>query len=278
MNDPEYNKLRGIGHLSVLSGWFQQEEHEKNRYVLHLDASFRPERLGANRESEIRFRISLRQCEIVVTLPNQGAGFQIDPRTLARTEAGATVKIADVTSVHTESSGKLDLGAGIKGLAGNMAGKLSGSKTNTVETDRSEEIPRIRAQHTNSIEGDQSWIVTSPLHKLEGVLWSAQHDPRFTLIDSRSPDKIAHDRAKNIPPLALVSVRCKREDVNIEDIEFKDSISDEQQKHRHGYNARLRTAEAFLKTEIQRQNLRVDNVHEPFSDMTLAEYVVPLFG
>ena len=277
MLSPEDNQLRGIGHLAVLDGWFKQASENKNRYVFHLDVSFRNERLGGEEGSEVRFRIVLKQCEIVVQLPNKGQGFDIDPVTLARTDAGAMVKVTDIQTSKTDISGDAEVAAGLKGVGGGLRAKVMGRKIVTRETDQSEELPRLIAQHSRSIDNDPSWIITSPLKILDGVLWNAVEEPRFTVIDTRDESQIKKDRATSIPPLALVYVRCKREDLQIDDIVFKDSVSNEEQKRRRGYEARLRTAEAYLKAEIQRQNLKVDNVHDAFSEMTLAEYVVPLF-
>ncbi|MBR9841263.1 MAG: hypothetical protein GYB50_25780 [Rhodobacteraceae bacterium] len=271
------NRLRSIQHLAVLDGWFQPETDNTARYKLHLNASFRAERLGGTEESNIHFRIELRQCEIVVILPENGNGFAVDRSTVARSVPNSSLRITDKTHTSTGVEGAVDVGLDGKKPKLGFLGRISGKRQASTDTEYVRDAPLLETQHSMSVDEHRSWIVTSPINVLRGSLWDPELEPRFTMIDQRSPDTVEAERARNLSPTAIVQVRCKREDVHIDDVKFKDLEEDGIRQNRQNQAVRQRAAEAFLKAEIQRQRLCVGDIHDKFSDMTLAEYVIPLF-
>lgn len=277
MDDFASNRLRSIKQLAVIDGWFEQESTSSNRYSLHLNASFRTERLGGVAESNVHFRIRLKQCEIVVVLPESGRGFVVDPRTLARTKPVAPVTISQKT--QTTQSGKATgtLGVNPTGPSVSLNAKAEKEVSESVQIDQTQERDFLETLHSRSDEGHPSWIVTSPVKVLNGSLWDPVSEPRFTIIDQRSNGEIEAERAMNISPNAVVQIRCKSEDVEIFDIDFKDSERASIFRAKANQINRQRAAEAFLKCEIQNQRLKVGDIRDKFSEMTLAEFVVPLF-
>lgn len=277
MIDVDNNRLRSIGKLAVVDGWFDQEEGSSDRYSLHLNASFRTERLGGFDGSNIRFRIELRQCEIVVVLPEKGRGFEIDPRTVARSKPTSSFKYRRVEGRKKTWRRTISGIIGSSGSEALIGGAYDQSLSVDTELEECGEPMMLEGQHTRSEDGHPSWIVTSPLHVLKGSLWDPHAEPRFTVIDMRPPHQVAREKDLSIAPIAIVQVRCKSEDLQIFDIQLKDFDTEGRQSLKPGHAARRKAAEAYLKYEIQSQNLMVGNIHDKFSDMTLAEYTIPLF-
>jgi len=70
---------------------------------------------------------------------------------------------------------------------------------------------------SQTADGHYPWTVESPRSSvLVGRPWDANKQPRLKLVDKRK------DRSKGIPPTVRVEVRCRREDLIIENLEIKD--------------------------------------------------------
>lgn len=277
MSNQNDNRLRSIGQLAVVGGWFEQEANNPSRYSLHLNATFKEERLGGIESSNIHFRVRLEKCEIVVVLPERGVGFKIDQKTLARTAPSPSVTLSDKSQKTSTGSVGVDVGLENKVPFLKAISSFARKESSESQVENNRTVPKIETLNSMTHDGHVSWIVTPNIGSLLGSLWNPVEEPRFTLMDTRPSESGDDDKIKNLPPMALVEVRCKREDITIYDIKFKDLEKQGVLQNRENQEIRLRAAEAFLRTEIQKQRLNVGDIQDRFSDLTLTEYVVPLF-
>jgi hypothetical protein len=109
------------------------------------------------------------------------------------------------------------------------------------------------------------WTVESRSQRpLAGRPWDAAKEPRLTLIDRRK------DKSKSIPPTVRVEVRCKREDIVIEDLEVKDETLWASVKARAGFHNRMAAAESYIRDRLTEEGLEVKNISDIFGELTLA--------
>ena len=78
------------------------------------------------------------------------------------------------------------------------------------------------------------------------------------------------------PPFSRIEVRCLREDIDIYDIQFKDHTEQSIFFARPGQAARIKAAEAYLKQQILLEGLRVGNMRDPYSELTICDATIPI--
>jgi hypothetical protein len=147
------------------------------------------------------------------------------------------------------------------------AGMSSKSRMETTET-----ISLMLVTQSQSEEGYYRWIVEpggadepeANGGRLKGHPWDARKNPRLKLRDDRT------DRSKGIAPAVRVEVRCRREDLAIEDIHLKDSTLWERLKKRPGSRNRMIAAEAYIREKLTAEGLEVRNIHDHFGILTIA--------
>lgn len=114
-------------------------------------------------------------------------------------------------------------------------------------------------------EGEYRWIVlprTQPF--LQGRPWDPNKEPRLKLIDKRK------DRKESIPPTVHVEVRCRREDLLIEDLSVKDESLWQRIKSKAGFKNKLAAAESYIRNRLTEEGLEVKNISDAFGQITLA--------
>jgi hypothetical protein len=272
----EKNRLKSVGQLAVVSGWFEQDKSFPKRHSLHLNVSFKEERFGGVPESKIHFEVRLRQCEIVVILPERGNGFRVIQKSLARTPPPPPVSVTDTEDEQQTSKISAMVRISKSLLAG---GDVSAEKTTAKHkrTDKSRQVRPMEVLHTLTSEMHHSWLVKGITGALNGSLWDPENEPRFAVSDNRDVGISEKERSLGLPPVSVVEVRCKREDIDIFNMSFKDLETQGIAQNRENHDIRLRAAEEYLKTMIQLQGLRVGDMRDKFSDVSLAEYFIPLF-
>ena len=68
-----------------------------------------------------------------------------------------------------------------------------------------------------------------PQKAIVGRPWDAIKQPRLKLVDQRK------DRTRGIPPTVRVEIKCRREDLLIEDLEIKDETLWQTAKRKVGF-------------------------------------------
>ena len=119
----------------------------------------------------------------------------------------------------------------------------------------------MRVAHSRTKEGYLFRIEPNRGDRLDGQPWSADI-PRAKLRDTKA------DRKRGEPPEVTIDIRCRREDLIIEDIQFKDtSFIDFLKLPR----AKRIAVEQYIKAEIERVGLYCGDLAEPFSRIVLGD-------
>jgi hypothetical protein len=128
----------------------------------------------------------------------------------------------------------------------------------------SEKIQSMVAVQSLTADGEYRWSV-SPRYseKLDGRPWDAAKEPRLKLIDQRK------DRSKSLPPIVQVEIRCRREDLVIQDLQIKDESVWESVKSRLGFKNRMAAAESYIRDRLTQERLEVRNIEDAFGQLTL---------
>jgi hypothetical protein len=152
---------------------------------------------------------------------------------------------------------------GATGSGGIEAGaRASSSKREKLEL----AVPVAEHSVTQSKTGDghYRWIIEMRAGgALSGRAWDALKDPRLKLIDERSN--------KSLEPSVLLEVRCRAEDLIVEDVEVKDEGVWTKASSRFGVKNRLAAAIAYIKTKLVEGGLEVNNIEDKFGEVTLTQ-------
>ena len=104
---------------------------------------------------------------------------------------------------------------------------------------------------------------------LDGRPWPSDK-PRLKLIDRRAPNFRA------LEPTVRVEVRCRREDLEITDIRFKDDARQQAFLLREGHRNRIAAAEALIRSRLLQEGL-IDpkaDLGDDFLELTLSDTIV----
>jgi hypothetical protein len=74
---------------------------------------------------------------------------------------------------------------------------------------------------------------------------------------------------KRNPPTVRVEVKCRREDLIIEDLEIKDETLWQAAKRKAGFKNRLAAAESYIREHLSKEGLEVKNIEDVFGTVTL---------
>jgi hypothetical protein len=117
---------------------------------------------------------------------------------------------------------------------------------------------------SKTADDDYRWTVEPRRSRiLQGRPWDAVSKPRAKLVDKRK------DRTKGIPPTVRVEVRCRREDLVIDDLTVKDEKLWESIKARAGFSNRMAAAESYIRDRLEEEGFEAKNIQDAFSELTL---------
>lgn len=270
------NTHRSLRQIAVIRAWFDEEEGNSKRRTLHANVAFREERLGGGPESNVYFKVALKRCEVVAVLPDGGQNIRPDPRTIKSTppKKARTVE----RSKNTTHARRGRLGIALKSVLNMGAeGEVSGSQEQSQSESETQTVDFFDTLHGQSRDGFPSWRVLGHESRLEGALWDAVREPLFTIVDTRPEDIIERENERRMSPSASIQIRCLREDLDVYDIEFKDEKEAQLFSKRIGKENRLRAAEAYLKRELLNEGLLFGDLSDLYSELLLADLVVPLY-
>ena len=182
------------------------------------------------------------------------------------------VTLHDTTTTSFEAgakataSGKATLSHLEAGVAGSA--NASSSKTATRKVDVAQTGGGITVTQSKTPDGHYRWTLQPTLGShLEGRGWDANKAPRLKVEDRRE------DRSTGIPPVIHVEVRCKREDMIIEDLEVKDAAAWERIRETVGFDRRMAAAEAYIRSRLASEGLEFGDLGEDFADLTVASVI-----
>lgn len=275
---PDHNTHRSLRQLVAVEAWFSQSETEKNRYTLHASVSFDEERLGGGAGSNIIFKLSVKKCEVVYLAPSSGY-FVVDPSTVR------SPKPLNPHTIQTSNNSSSKMGGGLvlslsnktPAASGNLDASASRESTKTISSNQ--EVSAYHELSKKSYDGHRSWSLdgkSMPMQRLWGSVWDAHNEPRLTIVDRRPTSVIQKDIEMGFPPFSRIEVRCLREDIDIYDIQFKDEAEQNRFFKRSGQVARTKAAEAYLKQQILLEGLRVGEMSDRYSELTICDATIPI--
>jgi hypothetical protein len=261
------NRTRAFADVVTIDAWHDDFADDAHAVDLHADVVFGISRIGGEPDAPVRFRLSVKRAEIIVVVP-ETEPVTVDRKSVSRDAPGAqgqlTETIEQSTKAHVKASAAAEVGpSGAAGKAEFAVGG-EGSYSATKKLEVSATVQFMMVTQSKTADGHYRWTVT-PRHSrvLDGRPWDGAKQPRLKLVDKRS------DRSKGIPPMVRVEVRCRREDLVIEDIEVKDESVWGSIKSRAGFANRLAAAESYIRDRLSEEGFEVRNIDEIFTEITL---------
>jgi hypothetical protein len=261
------NRRRAFADVVTVEAWHDAFGKGSSKVDLHADVVFGTARLGAEVDSPIRFRLSVKRAELLIIIPELEP-VAIDARSVSRDtprfegSVTETVELARGANAKVGAQGALDLAGGRAFLSSEATAQVSKRKTRKLEL--KSKVALMMVTQSRSPEGYYRWLVeSSDGGLLDGRPWDAAKQPRLQLIDRRS------NPSKGIPPTVRVEVRCRREDLMVSDLQTKDEGLWESVKSRIGHRNRIAAAISYIRNRLSEENLEVENMEDVFGQLTL---------
>jgi hypothetical protein len=268
MSKQNDNRVRALADVVTIDAW-HRAFHGKNRSAdLHADVVFGLARVGGEIESPVRFRLSVRRAEVLVIIP-ENEPLSVNRETVSRESSHAAGILTEVSEKKAKMHAKGDVESGIGLLGPSATIRASVGGDASISTNRKVEVSTpirlFRTTQSKTEEGHYRWIVESETsNPLNGRPWDSSA-PRLTLIDNGGEVS-----SKSLQPTVRVEVRCRREDLIIEDIELKDESIWSNLTGRAGFNNRMAAAESYIRDQLIRLGLEVKNIEDKFGQLTMA--------
>ena len=165
---------------------------------------------------------------------------------------------------HGSLQGKVKLSASDNGLTGEAeaSGERELKISETLEFDTEQPTMKVSHFHTQDSVGFR--IEPFDGGRLDGQPWEAGN-PRLTIQDMKA------DRKRGEAPSPSIQVQCRRQDLIIENIQYKSKRFDFLSLSREKQIA----VEQALKAEIFERGLTCGDLSEPFSRLIIADIVAP---
>jgi hypothetical protein len=261
------NRKRAFADVVAIDAWHSPFDEQTAVVDLHVDVVFGTARVGGEEESPVRFRLSVKRAEIVLIIP-ESEPVGIDRSSVSRDSPELPAKLTEVIEqsalAHAKGAAAGSIGAaGITGsLTAEVGGQANVSSTSKYEVSGIVEFMFVTQSIT--ADGYYRWAVEP---KRSGVLqgrpWNAVNKPRLKLIDKR------RDRTKRIPPTVRVEVRCRREDLAVDDVEVKDETLWEKIKSKPFFGNKMAAAESYIRDRLAEEGFAIKNINDIFTEITL---------
>jgi hypothetical protein len=261
------NRKRAFADVVSIDAWHDRFDSKRSRVDLHADVVFGTARVGGEVDSPIRFRLSVKRAEVVIVLP-ETEPVSVNPKSVARDLKEPQGRLTEIVEQKAETNAKANLTAAITpsklnaSLSAESGIKKAISRSKKLKVSSTIRFMTVTTSKTE--EGYYRWLVRpSTAAVLDGSPWDAVKEPRLKLIDRRK------DRSKSIPPTVRVEVRCRREDLVIEDLEVKDAGIWDMAKRRLGFKNRMAAAISYIRDRLSEEGLEVNNIEDVFGQVTL---------
>lgn len=268
----EHNRRRAFADVVTADAWHDGFQNCK-KVALHVDVVFGSARVGGRSNETVRFRLALRQAEVVVVMDEHEPA-RVDRASVERGEVPSVeVRLDDKRAARRSAGGKVRFSASVGNNDAKAAGAVELEHGLTVNQERQARVSRrsgsMIVTQSQTADGDYRWIVRAATKELEldGHPWDARSSPRLELIDTRK------NRHKGLSPSVRVEVRCLREDLIISDIEWKDAKGWAGLKRSFQHRNRLAAAEAIIRTLLFEAGLTHGPLDDRYARMTLAEVI-----
>jgi hypothetical protein len=227
------NRRRAFADVVSIDAWHDSFDGKNASVDLHADVVFGTARVGGESSSPIRFRLSIKRAEIVVVIP-PSEPVTVNQSSVSRDSADLPAKLTEVTehSAEAHAKGSVDGSIGPSEISASVGAEARANASISAKTKYaiSAVVEFMLVTQSKTADGHYRWMVEPRRTRvLEGRPWNAVKKPRLTLVDKRK------DRTRGIPPTVRVEVRCRREDLVIQDLVVKDEGLWESIKSRSGF-------------------------------------------
>ncbi|WP_325060917.1 hypothetical protein [Vitreimonas sp.] len=264
------NKTRAFSDVVTVDAWHQPFSETGGRVDLHADVVFGTARIGAEKESPVRFRLSLRQAELIVVVPELEP-ISVDVMSVSRDAPDTQGRVRK--SFAQEAQGRLGGGFAVTVSPAAPSASMSASAEATQavrqksDVELTSEVTAFVVTHSQTSEGHHRWRLEPIANKqLVGRPWKAAEAPRLTLVDER-------DGSHEIAGAVRVEVRCRREDLLIEDLALKDQTVWDSLKGQKGEKNRMAAAISYIRDRLVETGLEFDSIEDPFGVITLSSVI-----
>ncbi|WP_269582238.1 hypothetical protein [Roseibium sp. Sym1] len=266
------NNLRTVGDLVAMQGWVQKT-NDVSRFTLHLHLSFDQARIGGGSNASVNFKLVVKRCHVEVEIPAR-EGITYDQASVdmdVPMQAQIMRALQEAKAERSEPREPItaqDFGA-------KFNDSYRGRNSENAGSEKGFTVPIISSEYKPTGPRQLCWKLRPETTEfLQGPVWNAKDEPRFTVVDRRSPARRKSDTEKGFQPFVRVSLRCKREDIELLEISLKDQERNSLLLGSPKHSVRVAAAEAYLKTVMFQEGLQVGNLSDVFSDLLLAEYLL----
>ncbi len=267
MNSNSDNRKRAFADVVTIDAWHESFLEGLAKVDLHVDVVFGTARVGGESQSPIRFRLSAKRAEVVVIIPDSEP-VSVDRNSVSRDAPEMQAHLTEVVerTNQTKIKGGLSASASTSKLTAAMNAEANAQAIHSEnrKLEISATVQFLVVTQSKTVEGEYRWLI-EPRSKemIVGRPWDAVKHPRLKLVDQRK------DRTKGIPPTVRVEVRCRREDLLIEDLEIKDETLWQAAKRRVGFKNKMAAAESYIRDHLSKEGLEVKNIEDIFGTVTL---------
>jgi hypothetical protein len=261
------NRTRSFGEIITLEAWHDKFDDTNQKVSLHADVVFREGRLGGDPTSEVKFRLSVKQAELVIILPELEP-VKVDPSSVLRDDSDLTIHRTLNKNTETNAGASADIKM-ISTAKEKISADVSvsgGQKISETEVVEAVEVlKKMRVVQSKTADGHYRWELSPAGNTiLEGRPWNPNDHPRLKLVDLRS------DRSKGIAPAIMLEVRCLREDLRITNIELKDNNLFRKLKEGKAFQNKLIAAQAYIRQRLINEGLNFGDLSDSYAPVVLA--------
>jgi hypothetical protein len=219
MNSNSDNRRRAFADVVTIDAWHDDFSNDAQSVALHADVVFGTARVGGESESPVRFRLSAKRAEVVVIIP-ESEPVSVDTKSVSRDAPQLEGRLTEILEQTKQASAKGGISASVSPATLNASATAAAEAQSIISTSKKIEVSAtvqfMIVTQSKTADGQYRWLIEPRTKEiLEGRPWDATQQPRLKLIDRRK------DRTKGIPPAVRVEVRCRREDLVIQDLEQK---------------------------------------------------------
>ncbi len=263
------NSSRALRQVVSLDGWIAAFDTEDTATV-HADVVFREGRFGAEDDDKVRFRLSLRRAEIVLIAP-EAEPLRVIRASVERSPAreGQTRQVTHQMSAEAHGKANLSLSKALTpGAELSMGAEAHRSLTTRQEL--TETVAGHVEQHFTTLEGHPAWEVRAiGCERLDGSPWDAANKPRLRV------KRLSERNADGDKPTMRFEMRCRREDIEITELELKDPEKQGWFNKRLNRDVNLAAAEQVIKEELLSAGfLQVADLSEKHANLVIADVIV----
>jgi hypothetical protein len=264
--------LKCFAEVVSIDAWHVKNSDENYIAALHADLVFGTARVGGEDESQVRFRLSIKQADLVVIIPESEV-FVVDRQSISRFGDVVTMErsVEEGTEVHGEAAGDAKVDVGLSKLSASAAASLIAKASRTAKEtlkwiDKRAKIIVIY-RYDNAENNDRWSFKPGTGTVLDGRPWDAHTLSLLRLVDKRA------NRRREVTPTVNLEIRCLREDLEIREIEIKNSSLWEKLRNRPGSENRLKAAEAYIKNQLEGNGHKAGNLGEKFAKIMIGHFI-----